>query len=228
MAAAPMDISSGNIVPPGVAAALFRPRRKFAPAGSKGSFEMGILLAFAPFFAFALVDRLVGPTEGLVAGFVISAGLLVRDWLSPKRTPKVLEIGTAILFGGLALYALLRNPGWSIMEVRLVVDTGLLLIVTVSIAIRRPFTLQYAREQVSKDVWASPEFARVNYVITAVWALAFVALVLADLVLVYMPDLPPRFGIIVTVLALVGAIKFTSWYPERRRAATFPTAITPP
>ena len=67
---------------------------------------MGILLAFAPFIAFALIDRLAGPTEGLVAGAVVSAGLLLRD-LVGGRTAKVLEIGTAILFGSLAPYALL-------------------------------------------------------------------------------------------------------------------------
>jgi hypothetical protein len=109
---------------------------------------MGILLAFAPFIGFAVVDRLLGSTEGLFVGFAISAALLLRDWLSPNRSPKVLEIGTAILFGGLALYALLTHPGWSIMGVRLAVDSGLLLIVMTSIAIRQPFTLQYAREQV--------------------------------------------------------------------------------
>ena len=178
---------------------------------------MGILLAFAPFIAFAVVDRLVGSAEGLFAGFAVSAILLVRDWLSPKRAPKTLEIGTAVLFGAFALYTLLTHPSWSIMGVRLVVDTGLLLIVLVSMAIRQPFTLQYAREQVPQEVWASREFVRTNYVITAVWALAFVALVVADLVLVYVPELPPRFGIVITVLALVGAIKFTSWYPDRRR-----------
>jgi hypothetical protein len=178
---------------------------------------MGTLLAFAPFIAFAVVDRVFGSAEGLSAGFIVSAVLLIRDWLSPKRAPKVLEIGTAILFGGLAAYALLANPAWSIVGVRLVVDTGLLLIVVISIAIRQPFTLQYAREQVPQEIWTSPEFVRTNYIITAVWALAFVALVVADLVLLYIPELPPRFGIIVTVLALVGAVKFTSWYPDRRR-----------
>jgi hypothetical protein len=178
---------------------------------------MGILLAFAPFIAFAVVDRLFGSAEGLCAGFIVSAFLLIRDWLSAKRAPKVLEIGTAILFGALAAYALLTNPTWSIIGVRLIVDAGLLLIVMISIAIRQPFTLQYAREQVPQELWTSPEFVRTNYVITGVWALAFVALVIADLVLLYVPELPPRFGIIVTVLALVGAIKFTSWYPDRRR-----------
>ncbi len=86
-------------------------------------------------------------------------------------------------------------------------------------ALQRPFTLQYARESVGKEHWSSPEFIRANYVITAVWAGAFAIMVLADLILLYRPDLPPRVGIIATILALVGAIKFTGWYPDRDRAA---------
>ena len=179
---------------------------------------MGILLAFAPFMLFAIVDRLAGATYGLLAGGAVSAALLVRDWLTPGRTPKILEIGTAILFGGLALYALLGGPTGSIMGVRLAVDTGLLLIVLMSIAIRRPFTLQYAREQVPPEYWSQPRFIRTNYVITAVWALAFVVLVLSDLVLVYVPDVPTRVGVTATILALVAAIKFTGWYPTRQQA----------
>src|ERR1700760_3174822 len=109
---------------------------------------MGILLAFAPFIVFALVDRTVGVTEGLVAGAATSAALLARDWFVLGRSPKILEIGTVMLFGALAAYSLFGSPGWSIMGVRLCVDLGLLLIVLVSIALRQPFTLQYAREQV--------------------------------------------------------------------------------
>jgi hypothetical protein len=177
-----------------------------------------MLLAFAPFIAFAAIDRLVGPMEGMFAGFAVSVVLLIREW-SQGRGAKVLEIGTAVLFGALASYAWLANPAWSLWGVRLVVDSGLLLIVLVSIAIRQPFTLQYARERVPEDVQASAEFVRTNYVITAAWALAFAVMVAADLVLTYMPDLPQRFGIIPTVLALVGVFKFTAYYPERRGAA---------
>jgi len=179
---------------------------------------MGILLAFAPFIVFALVDRLVGSTEGLIAGTAVSAALLLRDWVTPGRSPKILEIGTVILFGILALYAVLGGPTWSIVGVRLRVDLGLLLIVLVSVALRRPFTMQYAREQVSAEFWSSPQFLRTNYVITAVWALAFAVLVIADLVLLYVPALPPRIGIIATIVALIAAVKFTGWYPERAKA----------
>ncbi|HEY0778211.1 MAG TPA: hypothetical protein VGD56_09620 [Gemmatirosa sp.] len=167
--------------------------------------------------AFALLDRLVGATEGLVVGPLVSAVLLVRDAMSADRTPKVLEIGTTILFGGLAVYALFGAPTWSIAGVRLRVDAGLLLIVLVSIAVRRPFTSQYARERVARGLWASPEFVRTNYVISAVWALAFFVLVGADLLLVYAPGLSPRVGILATVAALGAAVKVTGRYPERGR-----------
>ena len=177
---------------------------------------MGILLAFAPFIVFAIIDRLAGGVAGLIAGAAVSVALLARD-LTSGRTLKILEVGTTILFSGMALYTALFDPAWSIVGVRLRVDAGLLLVVLVSMALRRPFTLQYAREQVSREFWGSPEFARTNYVITGVWALAFAVMVGADLVLLYATDLPPRVGIIATILAIVGAIKFTAWYPERRR-----------
>jgi hypothetical protein len=180
---------------------------------------MGILLAFAPFIAFAAVDRLVGPIEGLIAGAIVSAAVLVRDWLSADKKPKILEIGTAILFCGLAVYASLLHPDWSIVDVRLRrVDSGLLIIVLITLVIGKPFTLQHAREQVAPELWTSPEFVRTNYVITAVWALAFLVLVIAELTLLYLPDVPPRVGILATIAALVGAVKFTAWYPERRKA----------
>jgi hypothetical protein len=175
-----------------------------------------MLLAFAPFIAFAVIDRIVGPVEGMFAGFAVSAALLIREW-SQGRGAKVLEIGTAALFGALGCYALVSDPQWSLMGVRLTVDMGLLLIVLGSMAIRQPFTLQYAREGVPVEVQQSGEFIRTNYVITSVWALAFAVMVVADLVLIYRPDLPPRVGIILTVVALLGAFKFTARYPERRR-----------
>jgi hypothetical protein len=179
---------------------------------------MGLLLAFAPFIAFALVDWLAGPREGLVAGALIAAALVVRDRLTPGRTPKILEVGTLALFGGLALHAVLGHPTWSVIGVRVSVDAGLLLIVLVSMAVGRPFTLQYAREQVAREHRDSPAFVRTNYVITGVWALAFAAMVAAELALLYLPGFPPRAGIVIVIVALVGAVKFTGWYPEHVKA----------
>ena len=178
---------------------------------------MGILLAFAPFIVFAILDRFIGPVWSLAAATIVSASLLLRDFASPKRRPKILEIGTFLLFGGLTVFMLLRGSSLSVIGVRVCVDSGLLLIVLISMALRRPFTLQYAREEVSPELWNTPEFLHVNYVISGAWALAFALMVLAELALLYAPQIPHRVGVIVIVVALVGAVKFTSWYPSRSR-----------
>jgi hypothetical protein len=181
---------------------------------------MSILLAFIPFIVFAVLDRLFGPTEGLIGGAAASVALLARDWVRPERRIKILEVGTTVLFGALALYAVFAHPNWSVIAVRLAVDAGLLLIVLLSMLIGKPFTLQYAREQVAKEHWESPAFLRANYVITGAWALAFAVMVLAELALLYLPGMSPRIGIIAIVLALVGAVKFTGWYPARARGGS--------
>jgi hypothetical protein len=182
---------------------------------------MNMMLAFAPFIVFALVDRVADPTAGLITGALVSAALNLKDFLTPGHVPKILEMGTFVLFGGLASYAVLGDgAALSVIAVRLLVDLGLMLIVLASIAIRQPFTLQYAREQVAPELWENPEFIRTNYVITGVWALAFAAMVAAELALLYVPDMPQRVGIIAIVAALYGAMKFTSWYPGRNRAAS--------
>jgi hypothetical protein len=46
---------------------------------------MGILLAFAPFIVFAILDRFVGPVWSLAAGTAVSAALLLRDVMTPGR-----------------------------------------------------------------------------------------------------------------------------------------------
>ena len=179
---------------------------------------MGILLAFAPFLVFVIVERLVGVPAGLVGATITAAGLLARDAISRNKTTKVLEVGTVLLFGGLAAYTLILDTVWSIPAVRLCVDAGLLLVVLVSIAVRQPFTLQYAREKVPRELWKTPGFVRTNYILTAVWAAAFALMVAVDLTMLYVPSLPTFVAIIVTILAIWGAARFTSWYPKRELA----------
>lgn len=174
---------------------------------------MSTLLAFTPFIAFALVDRLVGSLAGPVAGAAASGLLVLREVFVRRRSPKMLDVGTLLLFGGLSAYAALAVPDWSILGVRLRVDLGLLLVILFSLAIGRPFTLQYAREQVEPALRNAPAFMRTNVLISAVWALAFVVLVMADLVMLMRPEIPLRAGIVATILALIDAARFTAWYP---------------
>ena len=68
---------------------------------------------------------------------LVALVLLARGWWRDRGAPKILDLGSALMFGGMALYAWLGAPDWSLMGVRLRVDGGLLLIVLISLADRQ-------------------------------------------------------------------------------------------
>lgn len=171
---------------------------------------MNLMLSFAPFVAFAVLIHLGYIEAALWAGTLVSALLLLRDRFMLGRSFKMLEIGTFVLFVALALYTQATGQSWTIPAVRLVVDAGLLMVVIVSIAVGRPFSLQYAREEAPREAWNHPSFLAQNRNISLVWAAAFVVLVLADAAMIYVPEIPRRIDIIATVLALVVAYKYTA------------------
>ncbi len=180
---------------------------------------MGILLSFAPFVLYALMSRSAPLTVSLFSAAALALALLLRDHFVRHRAMKLLEIGTVLLFGGLGVHVLLNGGAWSIPEVRLAVDGGLLLIVLFTMLIRQPFTLQYAREQAPKEFHDSPKFLAVNQILTAVWGLAFALMTGADLIMALLPQVPLAVGVAITVGALAGAAWFTGWYPSRLRRA---------
>jgi intracellular septation protein A len=177
---------------------------------------MNILLSFGPFILFAVLMRFGDVLFALIAAAAFSALLIVRERRRGKSM-KILEAGTVALFGGLAIFTALTRYDWTILEARLAVDIGLLAIVLGSLIARRPFTLQFAREEVPQEYWANPQFLATNYKISGAWAGAFVVLVVADVVMAFFPAIPLWVGIVVTILALAGAIWFTRWYPQQVR-----------
>jgi intracellular septation protein A len=190
---------------------------------------MNILLSFGPFILFAVLMRFGDVFFALIAAAALSALLIVRERRRGKSV-KILEAGTVGLFGGLAIFTAITRYDWTILEARLAVDAGLLAIVLGSLIARRPFTLQFAREEVPQEYWANPQFIATNYMISGVWAAAFVILVVADVVMAFFPTIPLWVGIVVTIVALAGAIWFTSWYPQRLRKpshASAPAPVTP-
>lgn len=176
---------------------------------------MNILLALSPFFAFGVIDRVMNTTAGLIAGAAIALLLVARDLLARGRQVKILEIGTAILFGVLIIFSAKSGAKWTVWSVRLRIDAGILLTVLMSIAIRKPFTLQYARERIPRELWNHPDFVRTNYVISIVWTVTLAVLLLVDLAMVYVHSLPQVAGVGATLITLFIAARLTTWYPSR-------------
>ncbi len=167
---------------------------------------MKLLLGFAPFAVFALLDRLVGGVAPYLGAAVVAALLLALDLRA--RSVKLLDVGTVTLFGGLGLYKLVTGVAWTTLDAGLRIDLGLFAIVAGSLLVRRPFTLQYAKEQTPPEVWARPAFMRINYAITAVWAASFAAIVLSDLGMMYAGE-PRAIDTLVSVAAIGSALLYT-------------------
>ncbi|KRE08021.1 hypothetical protein ASE63_22100 [Bosea sp. Root381] len=167
-----------------------------------------MLFALAPFVAFAVSVSALGSIGALLLGAVASA-LVILPGVVKGRSAKILEIGSLVLFAALAAFEYLSGARLSLVGAKFAVDLGLLLIVVLSMIVGKPFTMQYAKDEVAPELWSSPEFLRKNYVISAVWGVAFLAMVLAELAMLLWPGLPHQLPILVIVIALVGAFKFT-------------------
>ena len=134
-----------------------------------------------------------------------------------RRSIKMLGAGSVILFAAIGFYLTLVDSGLSTPAVKLTVDAGVLAISLASLAIRQPFTLQYAREVVDAETAVLPGFLKANYVITWAWTLAFLLMLMANVLMIYVPGLPLWSGLAIAFAARNTAVYFTKWYPKHRR-----------
>jgi hypothetical protein len=178
---------------------------------------MTIFLILAPFAAFALLMLVTSAAVSLFAGAAVAAAIIGYE-VARGRSIKMLAAGAVIMFSAFGGYISLIDGDWSATEVRLAVDIGTLAIALASIAIRTPFTLQYAREVVDAETLKLPGFLRANYIISWAWTGAFVLMLIANLSMIYMPSLPFWVGLGIGVAARNSAVYFTKWYPAYRRA----------
>ena len=178
---------------------------------------MMIFLILAPYAAFAGLLLVTSPAVSLFVAAAFCLAVIAYDAIG-GRSVKILGAGSAILFAALGGYISLVDSSWTVSQVKLTVDAGMLAIALASLAIRLPFTLQYAREMVDAETERLPGFLRASYVITWAWTLAFALMVMANILLIYVPGLPLWSGLAIAFAARNSALYFTKWYSEHRRA----------
>src|SRR5215204_2911144 len=108
---------------------------------------MTIFLILAPYGAFAFLMLVTSAAVSLFAAAAICFAIIVFD-IVRGRSVKILGAGSVVTFAAVGCYVWLVNPGMSVSAVKFSVDAGVLLVILLSIAIRLPFTLQYALEEV--------------------------------------------------------------------------------
>jgi hypothetical protein len=177
------------------------------------------LVGLAPWIVYSIVEG-EGRLE-LSAAVALGTGLLVLslNWIRGS-SPKILEWADVTYFGALAVVVALASDstyGWLELWGGEVANIALLAIVLGSVVIRKPFTLQYAMEDTPREFWNTPEFMRVNYLITWVWVAAFGIEALSGFAGDAILDDSNNIwtGWIIQTFPLIIAAQFTIWYPAR-------------
>jgi hypothetical protein len=178
---------------------------------------MTIFLILAPYGAFSLLMVMTSATVSLFAASAICLVVIGID-ICYGRSIKILGVGSAILFAALGGYLSLIDPTLSNSAVKLAADAGVFSISLTSLALRFPFTLQYALEVVDAETARLPGFMNANYIITSAWTAAFLLMMIANVALIYVPGLPLWSGLVIAFAARNSAAYFTKWYPRYRKA----------
>ncbi|MER7466669.1 hypothetical protein [Streptomyces sp. NPDC097981] len=191
------------------------------------------VVGMAPWIIFSL---LVGPGRFEIAVVLALASTIVLvaagRIINRGSSWKLLELADLVFFTVMAVIGALASEGtrrWLETYAGEVSNIALVLIAFGSMALRMPFTLQYARERVDPAYWNTPAFLRTNYLITGVWGLAFLVAAVAggygDLVLHNPNNI--WTGWIIQILAITAAVRFTAWYPDVARARALREAGQP-
>lgn len=177
---------------------------------------MNYLRGFAPWICYAALGALDWRV-GMCAAAAVAL-VLLADQLR-HRSADLLGVASCGFFTVMAAIAL-ADPASGLHHWTSALSNATLAVMAFgSIAVRRPFTLSFARAQVPEEFWNSPRFIRVNMVLTGAWAASFaVAAAASALIIGY--DHSATLGLVtVQVLAFVVPFVFSGKYAERAQAA---------
>ncbi|GGF18619.1 hypothetical protein GCM10007298_13260 [Williamsia phyllosphaerae] len=173
------------------------------------------MVGFAPWIIFWIVAS--GPSNwlfGAIAAAIAAIILAVPDMY--RRRPKILDYGTiaffvALIVAGITLSA--KDGDW-LDRYSNPISTGVLAVIALGSLLFVPFTEQYARETTPREYWDTPLFKKINRVLTFMWGVVFVISAVCGLIAIWAPSTRDWTSWVIPIVLLVGAIKFTSRYPD--------------
>ncbi len=175
-------------------------------------------LGFVPWLIFWVVS---GPsTWEFAAGGALLAAIILLIPSRDRGGIKLLDIVSVVFFAALTVAGLVLDHGqlaW-LERYAQTISSGVLALVVLGSLAFTPFTEQYAREQVPRQYWSTPSFKRVNRTLTLVWGLVFLACAVLGLVAQQELGGSAWLNWIIPIVLVVGAFKFTAWYPYHVKA----------
>ena len=179
-----------------------------------------MLQVFVGFLPWILYWSLSGPglwTAAILGGLIAAAGLVAYRYIR-RRDVKTME---AVTLGYFAVHTVL-TLGFSssfLKEYGLIANSLVLAGMAFgTLALKNPFTFQYAKEDWDKSYWSDPAFIKINETITGVWGWIFTINSLLAALAVFVFPAQGAFerlllSVILPNLGVVGGIIFSSRFP---------------
>lgn len=131
-----------------------------------------LLLAFAPWLSFLLIAH--GSLLRVKLGLVVGLALSVAMGLTHLHRGIILWVGL-VFFGCAGVAVIGFEDPWTLKHMGVLANGALAAGTWLTIALKKPFTLDYAKEHTDPALWDNPVFLKTNYLIAAAWASAFTA-----------------------------------------------------
>jgi hypothetical protein len=154
------------------------PKRPAAEAGH----SLPMYVAFIPWLLFTVIAEHGTLKIASIAALVIAIGIAIPALR--QGNPKVIEVGAAVAFAGFTIVAFLADAStahWLERYAR-AVAAGMLAVIALGSLVFTPFTEQYARERVPRELWSSPKFKAINRQLTLLWSGVFCAMVVSHVI----------------------------------------------
>lgn len=178
----------------------------------RNEFMLSIILGFLPWIVFsALFGESI--TDSSIA-VIAACGVLIFTDKNYLKKGFVLVWGGFLFFPIMFLLTVVFRFDWAINNASVLSNSALALITWVSLAIGKPFTIQYARELTPEFAWQTPEFIAINNQLTMIWGIIFTFSVMLH----FITFETEKITTIVHQLLSYGSIFLGAWlnsvYPE--------------
>ncbi len=132
-----------------------------------------LVLAFAPWIAFWIIS-MGHSMMWLKIGISTAAVLVIVMGITKLHRGIILWAGVAFFAFAVVSVICFENM-WIVGHLGFLASGTLFMATLMSIFLGRPFTEDYARDHVPKELWDSPSFIRGCFTVTAAWAFVFLA-----------------------------------------------------
>jgi hypothetical protein len=176
---------------------------------------------FSGIVPWVLMSVVSGPGRFEEAASAALGLMLLTLWAGSRRGIRVhlLETFGAAFFGVLAILGLVAPDnviGWLEVWAGELSSIALALFAIVTLLIRKPFTMAYARDTTPSEHWDTPQFKKINNAISGAWAFSFTVSAISGAVSNTVMRDGDDFWTswILPLAATFFAIQFTEFYPD--------------